>query len=135
MQRKTSRRFYRYKLFTANNKYLRINSIWENICILSAHLCCHKAVCDFIFLKIASDCHQVKANFFCNDMQLPSAEQYRIHIHHMRIKAIAGIRRCTAGFCYMIIINIPCTEIAKIAMFQHDAFWCAGRAGSIQQNK
>ena len=84
-------RLNRHQLFAAHRKIFRVFGVGENLGVLSAHLGGHKGVGYAVLSKIFPDRHKVKAYALVDDMELTAACQHRIHVHHVSVKAVAGI--------------------------------------------
>ena len=89
---KILRRLARYKLFAAYwqiFKALAVNSHSK----LSAHLGCHKGMCNTVGFKIIIKRNKVKTDFLGNNMKLCTVCQSTVNIHHRCVKAKGGICR------------------------------------------
>ena len=99
----------------------RIFCVREKVCVLPSDLSCHKAVGDFIPLKIIPDREKIKTDILGDDMNRRAACKRRIHIHHIRVKAVAGVRRDPARFVKLIKAPVPLAEAAQVAVLKHNA--------------
>ena len=90
---------------------------------------------DAVFDKIVLDGDQIQTDLFIDDMQLTAADQNRIHIQHMRVKAVARVRGRAAVFIHAVGCDIPLTEAAQVTVLQHNALGNAGGARCIEHDE
>ena len=126
VQLKSARRLNGNKLFSGGRKVMRIFRVGEQLGVLSADLCSHKGVGDFVFGKIFIDLDKVKTDALVNNMQLTAYEQHGVHIEHMAVEAVARVRRSAACFVHFIGIDVPVAEAAQVVVLKHNALGHAG---------
>ena len=90
------------------------------------HALLHKVLVQFV---------QIQTDGLIDDTRRRAGHKRRIDIHHMRVKAIAGIRRHPVLRLQVIICLIPLAECRQIPVFQHTPFGHAGGPGGVEQDK
>ena len=101
----------------------------------SAHLGCHKTMCDALALKVFIEGDDVEAYFLGDDMGGGSAGDGGIHVHHVGIETITGVGSHFVRGMEVVVALIPMAECHDVAMLYLAAFWSAGGAGGVEQDE
>ena len=78
---------------------------------------------------------KIQADFLLDDDHARAGGQRRILIHHVGVKAVAGVGHHAGIVIQMVELAIPSAEIGDVPMLQHHALGRACGAGGVQQNK
>ena len=76
---------------------------------------------------------QIQAYLLLDDAHARAGGQRRVLIHHVGVKAKAGIGRHAAVFVQMEIIPVPMAEVGQVPVLQHHALGRPHGAGGVEQ--
>ena len=79
----------------------------------------HEAVGNLVPFKIILNGKQIQPNLLGDDMNRSAGCQSGVHIHHIRVKAVARICRHSACFVELIEAPVPLAEAAQVAVLEH----------------
>ena len=128
------RRIKRHQFFTAHRQMAQAFRAVHQ-CELAAHLGGHGGVGNALGIEILLQLYQVQADAFIHDVYGTAADQFRIGVVHVCIKAVAGIFRTDCGFVNFVMTYSPVAQSGNIAVFQHNALGHTGGAGGIQHHE
>ena len=99
--------------------------------VLASHLGGHEAVGDAVGPEVFVQLVQLQANLVRDDVHRAAGNKRRVHIHHIGIKAIAGVGGYPAFLIQRIVAAIPVTEGNQAAVLDHAALGLPGCAGCV----
>ena len=102
---------------------------------LVAHLRSHERVGDAVLLKILVEGDEVQTQFLGHNIDGCSAGERRVRIHHVGVKAVAGIGRNLAPCLEVKHLMVPVAEGHKIGVGKLAALWHTCRTRCVKQDK
>ena len=90
---------------------------------------------DAVFAEIVVNDRQIQPDLFRKDVELCAAQEGGPGVHHVGVKAKAGVGRRPAGLIHFHGSDIPLAEIHQIAVSELCALGCSGGTGGVQQDK
>ena len=88
---------------------------------LTAHLRGHEAVGDAVGAEIPVEGVKFQPDLIVNDIHRAAGDQRGVHVHHVRVEAIAGVRGHAARLIEAIVAAVPVAEGDDVAVLQHTA--------------